>query len=88
MSQKSAVMNNAEGMSFLQYEGHPPDGDRESLREARKDSGQAGMTTDEYCRQDRVFERIQSLSKKEFALGGPMKIGPRMSENILSCLHR
>ena len=33
---------------------------------------------------DIVFERIQSLSKKEFALGGPMDIGPRMSENAMS----
>jgi hypothetical protein len=33
---------------------------------------------------DIVFERIQSLSKKEFALGGPMDIGPRMSEDTVS----
>jgi hypothetical protein len=33
--------------------------------------------------EDRVFERIQSLSKKEFALGGPMDIGPRMSDNTI-----
>jgi hypothetical protein len=31
-----------------------------------------------------VFERIQSLSKKEFALGGPMNIGPRMSKDTMS----
>ena len=32
-----------------------------------------------------VFERIQSLSKKEFALGGPIDIGPpRMSEDTVS----
>jgi hypothetical protein len=30
------------------------------------------------------FERIQSLSKKEFALKGTMNIGPRMSENTMS----
>jgi hypothetical protein len=30
------------------------------------------------------FERIQSLSENEFALGGPMNIGPRMSENTMS----
>jgi hypothetical protein len=33
---------------------------------------------------DIVFERIQSLSEKEFALGGPMDIGPRMSEDTVS----
>jgi hypothetical protein len=33
---------------------------------------------------DMVFERIQSLSKKEFALGGPTYIGPRMSEDTIS----
>jgi hypothetical protein len=33
-----------------------------------------------------VFERIQSLSEKEFALGGPMNIGPRMSENSMSAV--
>jgi len=33
---------------------------------------------------DIVFERIQRLSKKEFALGGPMDIAPRTSENIIS----
>jgi hypothetical protein len=31
-----------------------------------------------------VFERIQSLSEKEFALAGPIVIGPRMSEDIIS----
>jgi hypothetical protein len=31
-----------------------------------------------------MFERIQSLSKKEFALGGPMDIGQRMSEDTVS----
>jgi len=31
-----------------------------------------------------VSPRIQSLSAKEFALGGPMNIGPRMSENAMS----
>jgi hypothetical protein len=31
-----------------------------------------------------VFERIQSLSEREFALGGPMDIGPGMSEDIIS----
>jgi hypothetical protein len=30
------------------------------------------------------FERIQSLSEKELALGGPMNIAPRMSENTMS----
>jgi hypothetical protein len=30
-----------------------------------------------------VFERIQSLSEKEFALGGPIEIGPRMSEDTI-----
>jgi hypothetical protein len=33
---------------------------------------------------DMVFERIQSLSKKEFALVGPMNIGPRMREDTIS----
>ena len=33
---------------------------------------------------DIVFERIQSLSEKEFALGGTMDIGPRMSEDTVS----
>jgi hypothetical protein len=33
---------------------------------------------------DIVFERIQSLSKKEFALGGPVDIGLRMSEDTIS----
>jgi hypothetical protein len=28
--------------------------------------------------------RIQSLSEKEFALGGTMDIGPRMSEDTIS----
>jgi hypothetical protein len=33
---------------------------------------------------DIVSERIQGLSKKEFALGGPMDIGLRMSEDTIS----
>jgi len=38
---------------------------------------------------DIVFERIQSLSEKEFALGGRMDIGPKMSEDTVSAdLHR
>jgi hypothetical protein len=37
---------------------------------------------------DIVSERIQSLSKKEFALEGPMDIGLRMSEdNVSADLH-
>jgi hypothetical protein len=31
-----------------------------------------------------MFERIQSLSQKEFALGGPMDIGLTMSEDTIS----
>jgi hypothetical protein len=31
-----------------------------------------------------VFERIQSLSEKEFALGDPIHLGSRMSENAIS----
>jgi len=30
-----------------------------------------------------VSERIQSLSEKEFALGGTMDIGPRMSDDTV-----
>jgi len=33
---------------------------------------------------DIVFEQIQSLSEKEFALGGTMDIGPRMSDDTVS----
>jgi hypothetical protein len=33
---------------------------------------------------DIVSERVQSLSEKEFALGGPIDIGPRMSEDTVS----
>jgi len=33
---------------------------------------------------DIVFKRIQSLSEKEFALGGPMDSGPIMSVDTMS----
>jgi hypothetical protein len=36
---------------------------------------------------DIVSERIQSLSEKEFALGGPMDIGTRMSEDIIVVMY-
>jgi len=36
---------------------------------------------------DIVSERIQSLSEKEFVLGGPMVIGPRMSEETVSPIY-
>ena len=34
-----------------------------------------------------VFERLQSLSEKEFALGGPMDIGPNTTlRDLIPCL--